>query len=48
MGARPITCPLTEIEGGRNLLYEADDDAVIMTGMYSAALTHTHTQHTTV
>ena len=23
------TCPLTEFEGGLNLLFEADDDAVI-------------------
>jgi len=23
------TCPLTEFEGGLNLLHEADDDAVI-------------------
>jgi len=23
------TCPLTKLEGGQNLLHEADDDAVI-------------------
>jgi len=29
------TCPLTRLEGELNLLYEADDDAVIMAGIYS-------------
>ena len=34
------TCPLTEFEGGLNLLHEADDDAVIwLESTVTAALT---------
>jgi len=29
------SCPLTKFEGGLNLLHEADDDAVIIAGIYS-------------
>ena len=29
------TCPLTKFEAGLNLLHEADDDAVILAGIYS-------------
>ena len=35
------TCPLTKFEGGLNLLYKADDDAVIL--LESTAMQHTHT-----
>ena len=38
------TCPLTKFEGRLNLLYEADDDAVIW--LESTVMRHTHTRLT--
>ena len=38
------TCPLTKFEVGLNLLYKADDDAVIW--LESTAMRHTHTRLT--
>ena len=38
------TCPLTQFEGGLNLLHEADDDAVIwLESPVTATHTYTHT-----
>ena len=40
-------CPLTEFEGGLNLLHEADDDAVIwLESTATAALANNNNQHT--
>ena len=36
------TCPLTEFQGGLNLLHEVNDDSH-MAGIYSDLSTHTHT-----
>jgi len=36
------TCPLTEFQGGLNLLHEANDDSH-MAGIYSDLSTHTRT-----